>query len=189
VLWTDIAPYRTEEELAELPQLYQRTEVLISPMNTPLSNLLYMYWSPSIDLNPEYQRGNVWTQSQKVALIHSIMREISIGTFVAIKRPYEEGEKCYEMLDGKQRLLAILDFRENRLSYLGKRWMDLHPSDQLSFDNRTISYAEITNIDRIKKLDTFLKLNTYGKPQSEEHLKNVKDLLTSLTQGVNSQGE
>src|ERR1017187_3302452 len=68
-----------------------------------------------IDLNPSYQRGDVWPTTDSQLLIESILRGIPLPSII-ILRPNErvssEGTSIspYEVVDGKQRLTAILRF-------------------------------------------------------------------------------
>jgi hypothetical protein len=61
-----------------------------------------------IDPKPAYQRGPVWSRSQKQLLIDSVLHDLDIPKFYLreISGPYE-----YEVVDGQQRLRAIWEFR------------------------------------------------------------------------------
>ena len=65
-------------------------------------------------MNPEYQRDYVWSEEDKVDLIDSIMHHRDIGKFVFVENPFdhskERGGDSYEVLDGKQRINAIIGF-------------------------------------------------------------------------------
>jgi uncharacterized protein with ParB-like and HNH nuclease domain len=71
----------------------------------------------------------VWELEDKVALIDSIFNNVDIGKFAFIHLNY--GEKyTYEILDGKQRMRAILDYYENRFQYKGKYFNELSCREQ-----------------------------------------------------------
>lgn len=72
-------------------------------------------------LNPSYQRGNVWTEDQRIALIESWLRGLPAGVVILADRgteewrranpgrdPYETGEAFWAVIDGKQRLTTAL---------------------------------------------------------------------------------
>lgn len=61
-----------------------------------------------LNLNPSYQRGDVWPTSDAQQLIESILRGIPLPSVILL-RP-EEPELPYEVVDGKQRLTSILRF-------------------------------------------------------------------------------
>jgi uncharacterized protein with ParB-like and HNH nuclease domain len=86
-------------------------------------------------------------------------------------------EYLYEILDGKQRVRALLDFYENRFPYKGKYFNDLCVRDQNWFCERTISVAEVAKASRKDLLKYFVILNTAGKTMSEEHIEKVKAMI------------
>jgi hypothetical protein len=75
-----------------------------------LDGLVHMFYSFGINMDPDYQRGLVWTLEDKQALIESIFDDVDIGKFVFAQRPFEANAPGYEIIDGKQRLSALIDF-------------------------------------------------------------------------------
>ncbi len=61
-----------------------------------------------IDLNPEYQRGKVWSKDKKQLLMDTILKDMHIPPIYF--RVLDNG--YYECVDGQQRLTAIFDFFE-----------------------------------------------------------------------------
>ncbi len=59
-------------------------------------------------VNRRYQRKLVWTQEEKMAFIDSIYNEYSVPLFLLAEK--EDG---YEIIDGMQRLNAVVSFIEN----------------------------------------------------------------------------
>jgi hypothetical protein len=62
-----------------------------------------------LELSPSYQRGDVWPAKDSQLLIESILRGIPLPSIIILK-PGGSGEVPYEVVDGKQRLTAILRF-------------------------------------------------------------------------------
>ena len=60
------------------------------------------------------QRGLVWDVQRKSLLIHSMLSGYPIPPFYAVK----DGG-CYDMLDGKQRINAVVDFMEGKFELEG----------------------------------------------------------------------
>lgn len=61
----------------------------------------------SLDLNPSYQRDSVWSVADSQKLIDSILRGIPIPSIILTQM---EGGDHLQIVDGKQRLTAILRF-------------------------------------------------------------------------------
>ena len=179
LLWTDIRPYRTKEQLVENPRLEENEDIQFSYSQREMRSLLNLNYNGSgLDLNPDYQRELVWTEDQKVALIDSIFRNIDIGKFTIIRRPFREHLiHYYEILDGKQRVRALMDFYECRFKYKGLTYNDLHWRDRIHFMGYSVSWAETEPLTDEQKYRYFLKLNVQGTPIAPEHIERVEKLL------------
>jgi hypothetical protein len=62
-----------------------------------------------LNLSPSYQRADVWPTADAQQLIESVVRGIPLPSIILLRRQ-DVSEKYYEVVDGKQRLTAILRF-------------------------------------------------------------------------------
>lgn len=62
-----------------------------------------------LDLRPSYQRGDVWPTADSQMLIESILRGIPLPSIIILERG-DDAKARFEVVDGKQRLTAILRF-------------------------------------------------------------------------------
>jgi hypothetical protein len=81
-----------------------------------------------LDLTPPYQRGRVWTEDQKVALIRSWLTGTPTGVVIFNDRctpewkdangydPAERDEPIYACIDGQQRISTAIDWFGDRLA-------------------------------------------------------------------------
>lgn len=60
-----------------------------------------------LNLTPSYQRGDVWRTGDRQALVESILRGIPLPSLILLRT---QGLTTHEVVDGKQRLTAILRF-------------------------------------------------------------------------------
>lgn len=147
--------------------------------NGTIESLLNKCYFFGVDMDPEYQRGYVWDDSDREYLIDSIFQDIDIGKFVFVHLDTEEWMKrglSYEILDGKQRLTALKMFYENRFAYKGKYFNDLSLLDRRAFMEHNISYADVHSASKKEIYQYFLKLNRGGRQMDKEHLKYVETL-------------
>lgn len=64
-------------------------------------------------VNRRYQRKLVWTQEEKVAFVDSLLNQYSVPLFLLAQNTDSDGVISYEIIDGMQRLNAIVSFIEN----------------------------------------------------------------------------
>lgn len=155
-------------------------DIRLSYGNLTIESLIYRHILAGVDFEPDYQRERVWTQEDKESLLDSIFMGADIGRFVFRQRTDEEWHKdglSYEIVDGKQRLLTLLDFYENRLEYRGVMYNELSGRDRRRFLDANTALAELRNADREMVLRVFLMLNRGGRPVSEKVIEKAEHLL------------
>lgn len=139
-----------------------------------LSNLDYVHTEKKLWLNPSYQRGSVWTLSQKQLFIDSLMRDFDIPKlyFREIdKKGYE-----YEVVDGQQRLLAVFEYMADGFKMPGnsdpvdtrpiasKRFSELHTSLQMKLRSIGLDIVVFNSAYTDEDIEeTFLRLQN-GTP-------------------------
>lgn len=169
--WVDVEPLEPVEETRfSRPRI--TTQFLMHPLGVLIDRVRYRGLIDS----PEYQRGYVWTLEDKQRLVRSIFNRTDIGKFVFLEHSYPENR--LEVLDGKQRLNAIIEFTEGRFAFNGKTWFQLSWEDKRAFNDLHVSSTGIES-DRIRKSDIywlFLTLNTGGVPQTDEQVAHVQAL-------------
>lgn len=146
-----------------------------------ISSLIIKSQCFGIESDVDYQRDYVWSLEDKQELINSIFQGIDIGKFVFVERKITSVEKSYEILDGKQRLNAIMEFYENRFKFKDVYFYELSKKDKNVFRNHSISSAVVKeNITEKQKLNLFVRLNSFGKVMSKEHLEKVKEMMKEI---------
>lgn len=142
-----------------------------------LESIIHKNYFIGIDKEPEYQRELVWSEEDQLLLIESIFDRLDIGKFVLVEKPFDPFNPGYEILDGKQRLHAILSFIEDRFKFKGFYFSELLPSDRRKFMNLPIPLAIIQDkkVDRAKIINYFIRLNTCGKQVDRNFLNRLKN--------------
>lgn len=181
IAWYDLEPILSEQELKTTPQLSYRDDIDVQFYSKDVECILFTHYHFGIETETDYQRGNVWSHEQKVELIDSIFNNVQIGSLVLLHRDYKSNQKAYEIIDGKQRFLALMDFKESRFTYKGLLYRQMQRVDRNHFDMYRISCGEVKNLTWPQILKLFLKLNTCGKPQEQSHLMKVRNILEIST--------
>ncbi|HII4500089.1 TPA: DUF262 domain-containing protein [Clostridium perfringens] len=122
-----------------------------------------------IKLQPDFQRGEVWTDQRKKKLIDSILRGWKIPPIHVI-----EGEDYLdEVLDGQQRLVTIRDFINNETRINGQLppidkevvgldglyFRQLNPEIQRKFFKYSITFIRLTQYSPQEPAELFYRLN------------------------------
>lgn len=68
---------------------------------------IFQLTKKKLNLTPSYQRGDVWRTNDRQALIESILRGIPLPSIILLRTG---GTTPHDVVDGKQRLTAILRF-------------------------------------------------------------------------------
>ncbi len=153
---------------------------------------------PELDWNPYvldknrnklfYQRGFVWSLKDKQLLIETIYNHGNIGTFIfrrnnatKIFRDHEKGLETrafHDIIDGKQRLNAIIGFIQNEFSDLnGNYFSDFSELAQRTFFNySSMSTGLVENVSDDEVLKIFLRVNFTGVQMSQEHIDYVRTI-------------
>jgi hypothetical protein len=177
--WFELFPYGQVKDT----KFTREEKYRIRQYNSGIDSLLHMVYAghAGVDFDAEYQREHVWTLEDKVALIESIFNNIDIGKFVFVQRHESTPGKYYQIVDGKQRLTALCEFYEDRFSYKGVYFSQLSFHDKYKFTNHSVSYGFLENPDTRGIYETFIKMNTCGKPMDHKHIDKVKKLLNELS--------
>lgn len=174
ISWVNLLPY-----VVNNTKLRKEDDSRISQINSSIDSLLNMVYYQGVDFEVEYQREHVWKRADKVALIDSIFNNIDIGKFVLVQRDYSN-EIGYEIIDGKQRLTTLKEFYEDRFKYKGYYYSELSGLDRHKFREHSIVYGYLENPTKKTIFETFIKLNTCGKPMASKHITHVQNLLDEL---------
>jgi hypothetical protein len=188
VAWHEVIPY-VPYVRGQVKIFHIDDDLRIQYYNGSIESVLSRHYHFGIDYTPDYQRGNVWELCDKVSLIRSIFEDVEIGKLAFIQLPFKEDSPAYEILDGKQRVNALIEYYEGRFEYCGVKYRDLHPYDRNHFRNFPISIGEIKeNVTNAQKYKYFLRLNTGGKLQDEKHIRKVEELYrNALKKGANDE--
>jgi len=114
-----------------------------------------------IYINKKYQRGDIWTHTQKIELIKSIDNRYSIGALVL----FINEDKQYEILDGQQRLITINQYLKDDLDLTNTelvKYSELSRKGKTHFDDYCVYYIKLKSHDPESKeediIQTFLRL-------------------------------
>lgn len=134
-----------------------------------------------LEMQPDFQRGYVWTEQQQTAYCENILRGYRGGKDIYFNNPswgykYDKKTVCF---DGQQRVGAVLAFLRNEIKVF-----DTYRKDFTGFmdEFRASFRMHVFKIDNEKELiRLYLALNTGGSIHTEKDLQPAYNKLKELS--------
>lgn len=135
-----------------------------------------------LELSAPFQRNPVWTQAQQSYLIDTILNGLPIPELYMQDLGNEDGEEKHIVVDGQQRIRAILEFTQGKFLLSGddvtKKWRGLD-FESLSGDEKKLvfGYKFVVRIlpavgeESIRRI--FARLNRNVVALNEQELRNA----------------
>jgi hypothetical protein len=130
------------------------------------------------DFDPDFQRGHVWTEEQQISYCEYILRGGPSGRDVYFNCPNRENggiEGDFTLVDGKQRIQAVLRFLNNEIRVFGTYHRDFEGPLRSMSCNFQWHVAAIET--RAELLEWYLDFNSGGTDHRQEELDRVRELL------------
>lgn len=113
---------------------------------------------------PPFQRPPIWTLEQKVKLIESMWMGLPIGAYFLNKPEGYNDPTDLWLIDGQQRISAILDYLADAFPVFGYIWADLPEHEQRGFLSKVFPCVETRLNDPVVLEDLYNRLAYGGTP-------------------------
>ncbi|MFG2565093.1 DUF262 domain-containing protein [Streptomyces sp. NPDC048567] len=199
---TDVeAETESEEKPAEIERPWNPEQIRVNTKQFSLRNVLDMIEDESLDLAPDFQRGQVWKLVQKSRLVESVLLQIPLPAFYFA----EDTDGLMRVVDGLQRLSTIRDFVRGGegagfalkgLEYLhgaveGKRFEDLPaPWKRRIYNTQIVANVVDPTTPPDVMYDIFKRINTGGTPLNAQEIRHCmskdrsREILRTMTSTV-----
>lgn len=146
----------------------------------PISDVREWADNKRLELRPDFQRNEVWTQAAQIMLIDTILKGIPIPK-IYIKSIVKD-EKTYRIVvDGQQRLTAILKFVRDEFplkkpyngEYLNMKYSQLPKEERDKFIRYKIDINEIFNPTDEEIRDLYSRVNKYTVQLNKQELRKA----------------
>lgn len=152
------------------------------PQTYTVSDIIEWNAKKQLVLAPEFQRGSVWSPSAKVFLMDTILNDLPMPqVYFRTKLNPLSQTTVREVVDGQQRLRAILEFASGDLklsskspNFKGKTYRDLSLEDQEQFLAYRIPVVQLVNADDAQVLEVFARLNSYSVKVTPAELRHAE---------------
>lgn len=161
-----------------------------------VESIYTLYRKRMLLINRKYQRKLVWTVEEKEKFIDSLYKSLPIPLILTAITKFKENS-VYEIIDGMQRLNAIVSFIENEIHLNGK-YFNLETfalTKKLKDENKLCQKEPKLTIDECLKITTyqvpfsittyeneieieeiFRRINSYGKTLASHELRQAGSL-------------
>lgn len=146
----------------------------------PISDVRDWADNERLELRPDFQRNEVWTQAAQIMLIDTILKGIPIPKIYI--KSIVKNEKTYRIVvDGQQRLTAILKLIRDELplkkpyqgEYFNMKYSELPESVHDDFIRYKIDINEIFNPSDEEIRDLYSRVNKYTVQLNKQELRKA----------------
>ena len=130
----------------------------------------------ALDLNPDFQRGYVWTEDQQIKFVEYLLRGgKTTPIYFNCKGWMRNFEGPFVIVDGKQRLNACMRFINNEIKAYSHYLNEYEDGLRMSRANLVININDLKT--RKEVLNWYLELNTGGTVHTNDEIEKVKKLI------------
>ena len=133
--------------------------------------------SYGLDIDPDFQRGHVWTEGQQTAYVEYVMKGGASGKAVYLNcQDYHTGGNTdYVLVDGKQRIEAVRAFMGGYIKAFGLYVWQFDGN----MDSLTCRFSwNIANLkNRNDVLQWYIDFNSAGVIHTEDELNRVRGMI------------
>lgn len=171
----------------EIPQFYQANysvDVSLSYLVQFLEGLKRDS-DTNLDLDPEYQRGHVWSEDKQIKFVEYFLRGGRSGRDIYFNgagfHGHAEINECdprawqLTLVDGKQRLTALLRFLNDEIPAFGTLYSKYKGNTRANLPGLKIHVADFRTYKEV--LEWYIDLNDGGVVHTEEEIEKVRRLI------------
>ncbi|MBO5171481.1 MAG: DUF262 domain-containing protein [Bacteroidaceae bacterium] len=165
---------------AEVNEVYPNAEVRVTRAQYSTLHIKRLVEDrKELIIDPDFQRGNVWAKKQGAELVESIL----MGIPIPVMYLFEMRDGSKQVVDGRQRIAAILDFLNDKLilrdlkilpEYNNFKFSDLDAKMQGIFEDSQMYFYIIQppTPERVK-YDIFDRVNRGGTRLTNQEMRNA----------------
>jgi len=178
--YDDLLEGESYNSSAEVNEVYPNAEVRVTRAQYSTLHIKRLVEDrKELIIDPDFQRGNVWAKKQGAELVESILMGIPIPVMYLFEM--RDGKK--QVVDGRQRISAILDFLNDKLvlkdlkilpEYNDCKFSDLDAKMQGIFEDSQMYFYIIQppTPERVK-YDIFDRVNRGGTRLTNQEMRNA----------------
>jgi hypothetical protein len=178
----------TQPLFRAIPQFTASPDYAVTVPWQSIDRTLDDYKEPyGLDLDPDFQRGHVWTEEQQIAYIEFILSGGKTGRELLLNQSSFAGRggggtEPMVLVDGKQRLTAVQRFLHDEIPAFGYFYHEFGDKIRMSPSGPNFTFRINDLKTREAVLKWYLEINSGGTPHSKEEIMRVSKLLEEARQ-------
>lgn len=134
-----------------------------------------------LQLNPDFQRGHVWTEDQQIAYVEFLLRGGKTGRMIYLncpswRHPVQEGAyNDFVVVDGLQRITALSRFFHNEIKVFGSYFSEYTDKIRCIRDTIRVNINDLKTKKEV--LQWYVDMNAGGTPHSAEEIQRVRAMI------------
>lgn len=133
-----------------------------------------------LEIQPDYQRREVWSNAARIMLMDTILRGIPMPKMF-VSSVVKDEQVYRTVIDGQQRISAILGFLKDQFAldtpysgeFKGKRFSQLPENVRNAFLQYRIDFNEAFEFSDEEIRETYSRLNKYSAPLTKQELRRA----------------
>lgn len=168
--WRDIKPFISGGD--------SQFNVGLSCLNKTISE----YQKQGLQLNPDFQRGHVWTKEQQALYCEYFLKSGLSGRIIYLNDPNWSNNNTTEYtdfvcVDGLQRLTALMSFMNNKLPVFGSLLSGFDGKIRTCRAHNNLK-ININSLQTKKEvLEWYVQMNTGGTLHTNNEIQKVQDMI------------
>lgn len=146
----------------------------------PISDIRDWSKLDRLELQPDFQRKEVWSETARIMLMDTILREIPMPK-IFVAATIVGGNTHRIVIDGQQRLSAILSFMRDEFALappyhgvlIGKRFSDFDEAQSEAFLSYEIDFNAAKNPSEKEVREVYARVNKYTVPLNKQELRRA----------------
>lgn len=136
----------------------------------------------SLQMNPNFQRGHVWTEEQQIKYVEYLLRGGKSANIIYFNFPSWMCGKMtdyddFVCVDGLQRITTVLRFIGNEIKVFGSYFKEFE--DRLPLDVDLIFNVNDLKTER-EVLQWYIDINSAGTPHTNDEIERVRKMIREL---------
>lgn len=135
-----------------------------------------------LEIRPDFQRKEVWSMAAKIMLMDTIINQIPMPK-IFLSSIVKDSQTYRVVIDGQQRISAILDFMEDKFSLVkpfepnhllyGKFFSEFPENIKTEFLQYRIDFNEAIGFSEDEVRETYSRLNKYSVALNKQELRRA----------------